>query len=848
MDTYSIVKELVEISFTVYNLIELHKGNRKTAKDLYTCIVDMQKRIKGYYDVTGLSLEQSVAKDIFATIVRDLGKVNAELKELTAHFQSRKLHKKVKLILKASDIDKMLSSLVSTVSDINIRLENCGMSIVQLSLLKWTAEKLNGLTAISQEIRNNQRAIDPVTNQQAGVLIDLIETFNSKLNIDDITRIDDESTRAEKNFTLKKSEGASSSSSNDDAKEDREMNLLLQLPNAARHLLAKITKPGDNTNSTKELMRQITEIWTGWQIDWRNISFVKDEYNKDAELGRGRSATVYDAMLKTARGLETSVAVKSVPFNKKNVCNVLREVFLHLMLQHHAIVQLYGMFYPEKGKGNALIVVERMECSLEDALTDEMEFDAVNVLRDIAGAIAHMHDHDVIHRDVKPGNILLTANGKVAKLSDFGSSRRQVENSLTLQSMALGTLMYMPPEVEPRTQTKTRRSWDVWSFGIVICEVLSNDGVDTFIKLQTADAASAAQTWAGSIEDHHMRAVAMWCVQANPQDRPPMRKVYLHLNGTLPIDEIPIVNNSSMDIDTVVPRKHDGQHSDRSTEEFVNPERTTSPQATPVTETRSDQDEIIATNIDSTTTEKSVGNPPYNSNSTVADKETESLNTSASNDNPSRTEAHQSSPLLNGQSHMVEGRGWHSFPKKNDHLESSVEVEIVNESKEEMIVYQLLSDGCLSEKWAMGVEEEDRFRANLKFGTLLVVIEKRTGIVRTVAAVGKPYCKLTISSNGFEFRSLGYNNNIGKGFMWPLKSVPLDQQVILKIWNNVWGGFTISKIDEEGREERFVGELQFRQTWDGIVNAGTILIVRASYFNSAVFIPQVEHFSLRLHY
>lgn len=331
MDTYSVVKELVEISFTVYNLLEQHKENKKTTKERYTSIVDMEKRIKYYYDGTGLSLQQWIAKDIFDPIVRDLQNVNSELKPLTAQFQSKKLHKKVKLALKASDVDIIQAGLVSTMSGINIRLDNCGLSLVQLSLLKLTATKLDGLTAICQEIRTNQSGNDQMTNQQAGVLIDLIEIFNSKLRIDGSNPNEDDASRGVTSPIRQHSEGASSSS-NGDEEEDRELNLLLQLPNAARHILAKITKSGENSNLTTKLTREITEIWTSWQIDWRDISFVKDDYNKDAELVRGGSATIYGAMLKTQRKLEISVAVKSVSFNKKNVCNVLREVFLHFML------------------------------------------------------------------------------------------------------------------------------------------------------------------------------------------------------------------------------------------------------------------------------------------------------------------------------------------------------------------------------------------------------------------------------------------------------------------------------------------------------------------------------------
>lgn len=104
--------------------------------------------------------------------------------------------------------------------------------------------------------------------------------------------------------------------------------------------------------------------------------------------------------------------------------------------------------------------------------------------------------------------------------------------------------------------SKTRRSWDVWSFGIVMCEVLFNDGMATYKLANSTAKVEAVREWASGIEDAHLRAVALWCLRAVPRDRAQMRQVYLHLNDTLPIDEVPSRDRSHAEEEiSVVPQK-----------------------------------------------------------------------------------------------------------------------------------------------------------------------------------------------------------------------------------------------------------------------------------------------------
>ncbi|HEX6263626.1 MAG TPA: protein kinase [Actinomycetota bacterium] len=199
---------------------------------------------------------------------------------------------------------------------------------------------------------------------------------------------------------------------------------------------------------------------------------LADRYELEEPLGAGGMASVYRG---TDRILDRTVAVKvldrSLGRDPEFVERFRREARAAAGLTHPGTVAVYDS--GEDG-GRRFIVMELIDGeTLADMLAREAPLDpkhAALLAADILEALAAAHDRGLVHRDVKPGNVLLTSEGE-PKVTDFGIARAASSETLTVGSKVLGTAAYLSPE-QARGRPVDARC-DLYAMGCVLYEMLT---------------------------------------------------------------------------------------------------------------------------------------------------------------------------------------------------------------------------------------------------------------------------------------------------------------------------------------------------------------------------------------
>ena len=209
----------------------------------------------------------------------------------------------------------------------------------------------------------------------------------------------------------------------------------------------------------------------------RVVAAVGEQYDVQGELGRGGMAVVYRAL--DVR-LRRQVAVKVLPpefaFRDEVRRRFLREAEMAARLSHPNIVPIYSV--DERG-GLVFFVMALVEGESLAAMLARSPRLAVNdakrILRDVADALAFAHAHGVIHRDIKPDNILIERDGGRPLVTDFGIARAaEADGHLTVTGVAVGTPAYMSPEQSLGERELDGRS-DVYSLGVVGYQMLAGE-------------------------------------------------------------------------------------------------------------------------------------------------------------------------------------------------------------------------------------------------------------------------------------------------------------------------------------------------------------------------------------
>src|SRR5437762_1174482 len=195
------------------------------------------------------------------------------------------------------------------------------------------------------------------------------------------------------------------------------------------------------------------------------------EYEIERELARGGMGVVY---LATETQLRRRVAIKVLPpaltFGEGAIERFRREARTAAGLDHPAIIPIYRV-----STGGELLwySMKLLEGKSLDTLLKErgrLEFEeTVAILDQVADALGYAHEHGVIHRDVKPGNIVLDERGRVT-VTDFGIAKEIQEASASASGHLLGTPYYMSPEQYRGTEISGAA--DQYSLGVVAYQCL----------------------------------------------------------------------------------------------------------------------------------------------------------------------------------------------------------------------------------------------------------------------------------------------------------------------------------------------------------------------------------------
>jgi serine/threonine protein kinase len=205
---------------------------------------------------------------------------------------------------------------------------------------------------------------------------------------------------------------------------------------------------------------------------------LSESYELDKEIGRGGMGIVYKAR---DRRLKRTVAIKLLPpelaYRAEIRSRFLREAETAAQLSHPNIVPIYSVDEREGLVFFVMAYVDGENLAMRLHRTGSIPSDeSRRILIDVAHALGFAHDRGVVHRDIKPDNILIDSGGRVM-VTDFGIARAISEGAdarLTATGMAIGTPAYMSPEQSMGEREVDGRS-DLYSLGVVGYQMLTGE-------------------------------------------------------------------------------------------------------------------------------------------------------------------------------------------------------------------------------------------------------------------------------------------------------------------------------------------------------------------------------------
>src|SRR5438876_217165 len=284
-----------------------------------------------------------------------------------------------------------------------------------------------------------------------------------------------------------------------------------------------------SAGSLDELPRDNAKPVSGIKEAVRTATMLGElgDYELLEEIGRGAQGVVFRARQKS---LNRTVALKVISLgqwaSKAHLKRFRREAEAAASLDHPSIVPIYevgeregacyfSMKFIEGGQLDE--VVKRAPMSIRQA---------AELIAKVARTVHYAHEHGILHRDIKPGNILLDAKGEPL-LTDFGlAGLVEAESTITRTREALGTPSYMAPEQAAGEQRKLSNATDVYGLGAVLYQLLTGHppfaGGTTYetIKL-LLDTEPRQPRLLNPKIDRDLSTICLKCLEKDPQRRYP---------------------------------------------------------------------------------------------------------------------------------------------------------------------------------------------------------------------------------------------------------------------------------------------------------------------------------------
>ena len=198
-------------------------------------------------------------------------------------------------------------------------------------------------------------------------------------------------------------------------------------------------------------------------------------YERNKPIGEGAYGTVYIAIRQSDNAKVAMKVLKNLD-QEEDARRFRREVRLQAKLNHPNIVKIIGRKLRAE---RPWFVMELADHNLRRVLSEGpvSESDAVDIFRQLLAGLAHAHENRIIHRDLRPENVLVFSNTKAnIKLGDFGAARIDTSDTgrLTRENQHIGTFIYSAPEQLISPHDADERA-DIYALGKLLYEILTGE-------------------------------------------------------------------------------------------------------------------------------------------------------------------------------------------------------------------------------------------------------------------------------------------------------------------------------------------------------------------------------------